>query len=103
MNAILMGMAISQAYTAESDAPPLGVVIHESARGLAPSNDPPLSFVFWKWFDEADTTQRAKIDALRWHLLDQFKWLEANHREQMYSLEALKRHRDACTEYFQLQ
>lgn len=100
MDAIVIGMPIGQAFRAEHEAPPYGIVVHESARGFAPQGVAPMSYVFWKWFDYAIAEQAPKLKAFRWHLTDYLNWLEHHHRAQLYPLEALTRHRQMADEYF---
>lgn len=100
MNAIVIGMPIAQAFRAEHEAPPYGIVVHESARGFAPRDAHPMSYVFWNWFDFDNAVPPPKLKAFRWHLTDYLNWLEQHHRSQLYSLEALTRHRQMADEYF---
>jgi hypothetical protein len=93
-----IGMAISQAYEAESFAPPFGVYIHESARAFAPLDDEPFRVNLWRWWDKDD----ALTWALRRTLANHFVWLSRNPVSALYEAQAMLKHKALADEYFKL-
>ena len=95
-----IGMAISQAYGAESDAPPMGVFIHESARAFAPQDSESHPFItnLWKWLAEDDPLWWA----IRLTLVEHFSWLKRNPVGSLYKEDSLLRHKALAGEYFRL-
>ncbi|WP_147291713.1 hypothetical protein [Sphingorhabdus pulchriflava] len=54
LSRVEFGAPIIQAYHAESDAPPYGVSIHESARAFAPPGEQPFRTTHWLWWPTMD-------------------------------------------------
>jgi hypothetical protein len=95
---LLIGMPMIQAMKAESDAPPFGIYIHESARAFSPDDANPLSHVWWKWY-ENDHHQLAA--ALYDVLSAYFDRCKDRHREiPHYSKEKIKEHQEQLDQYF---
>lgn len=58
LDQVLFGSPIIQAYTAESEAVPFGVAVHESARTFAEAGEQPFNLNHWFWWHHEDSLAR---------------------------------------------
>ncbi|WP_244478312.1 hypothetical protein [Methylobacterium sp. Leaf113] len=85
LSRVAFGPAIIQAFRSESNAPPYGIAIHESARAFAPPNSSPFLMSHWLWWiAHADLKQPSGApplsvlkDVLCSDILSHFKWLRS--------------------------
>jgi hypothetical protein len=54
-DSIIIGVPMADAYTAEAEAPPFGIHIHQSARTRAPDDKEPIPQYWWEWWDESES------------------------------------------------
>lgn len=79
---VAFGPPIISAYRAETNAPPFGVAIHESARAFSPKGFEPFRMTHWLWWQNQEEMELAKgvslpdlKDCLLFELQRQFQWL----------------------------
>ena len=95
-NSILLGMPVVQAHSNESQAPPFGIFVHESARALAPTGENPLHEVWWRWARYNDPTWIALGANLQQHLV----WCEERSMPLNYPKDRIAAHRNMVEQYF---
>jgi hypothetical protein len=97
-DALLLGMPLAQAYSAESSAPPFGVAVDESARAFCPPGDRPFRFVWWDWFSsvEPPLVVADMVGALKQY----FQYQREHHHTTGYALERIDHHEQLAVEYF---
>lgn len=97
----MVGLPIVQSFLSESEAPPFGVFIHESARAFAPDGDDPFNFVWWKWFEsnkkKYDNTDLARD--IRDTLNDYYEWAKSNSERINYSENKIEEHKQLVNQY----
>ncbi|NOZ23991.1 MAG: hypothetical protein GXP25_23180 [Planctomycetes bacterium] len=96
-DSILLGMPMIQAFLGESNAPPYGVYVHESARAFSPEEESPFRHVWWKWFLPAS---RALAQQLASELELYFEWCRQRWRPLEYPEERIRVHREMGCQYF---
>lgn len=96
-DALLMGMAVIQAYLSESSAPPFGLFIHESARAFSPEGQLPIPHSYWKWVNSNNQTVWTAIKA---QLPAYLKWCSENSYLLGYPIEAIMKHTEMSNQYF---
>lgn len=94
-NAIMLGMPMVQAHTSETNAPPFGLYIHESARTFAPPGQEPIHHVWWKWAAKSDPTWKA----LKTTIISHFKWCQKNSFALEYKPERITVHLQMSEQY----
>jgi hypothetical protein len=97
-NGILLGMPLVQAYTAERDAPPFGVFVHESVRAFGQLGQHSISTPLWRWWTK--NTENSKIAAaLLPCLRNYFDWSRSNPVTSGYSADRIDLHKVLAEEY----
>jgi hypothetical protein len=105
---VQFGPPIIQAYKAESDAPPYGVAIHESARAFAPEGEFPFRQTHWLWWTTLTELPRPEgmvslpdlARCLSVDLLEHFAWMERTAMFQGLPREKIKEWAERVTQYF---
>ncbi len=97
---VILGMPLAQAVEAERNAPPFGIIIHESARAFAPAGEKPLCFVLWRWWNEHKPDD--VVNKLKLELTEYFKWAERNSTELQYPADSRQKHFASIQEYFNI-
>ncbi len=98
---LAIGVAIGQAYSAESKAPPFGYYVDMTARSTASYNDLPYLSSFDRWWTRSEQDE---IDAAFGPtLLGHFAYLEGKVRELEYPPDRLREHRELAKEYFRFK
>lgn len=97
----LVGLPIVQAFLSESEAPPFGAYVHESARAFAPDDDEPFRFVWWKWFRSNDDQYNQEDLALdvREKLIEYYDWGRENSNRIGYKSERIDKHEQLAEQY----
>jgi hypothetical protein len=95
---LALGIAIGQAYTAESKAPPFGYYVDYTARSTASVDAFPYISAFFRWWSVKTEGRAAKNFGQ--HLEKHFAYLSGRRRELEYPEERLKEHRELAREYF---
>jgi hypothetical protein len=98
-NALLLGMPIIQAYQSERKAPPFGVYIHESARTFSATDETPLPFVWWKWFQQGDEVNKRLYEAI----VEHYSWCQKNSYSLTYDQGRLSEHERMAKEYLAIE
>ena len=97
-NGILLGMPLVQAYTAERDAPPFGVFVHESVRAFGQLGQHSISTPLWRWWTK--NTENSKIAAaLLPCLRNYFDWSRSNPVTSGYPADRIDLHKLLAEEY----
>lgn len=96
-DSILLGMPMVQAHLSEADAPPYGILVHESARTFAPLGQEPLHHIWWRWDNAAN---HAVWSALQDNLNVYFDWCAERSLRLGYSLDRIKAHKNMVAQYF---
>ena len=97
-NGILLGMPLVQAYTAERDAPPFGVFVHESVRAFGQMGQHSISTPLWRWWTKS--TENSKIAAaLLPCLRNYFDWSRSNPVSSGYPADRIEVHKVLAEEY----
>ncbi|WP_152423293.1 hypothetical protein [Haloterrigena salina] len=98
---IVLGDPISQAFDSESNAPPYGVYIDESARGFSSKGDDPFNRVWLDWyhhrFGENDYEEIAGL--MRILLIEYFDWCDDNSGRIRYPDDRRKEHKKWAKQY----
>ena len=97
---IAIGMAISNAYQAEKQAPPFGIFVHESARAAAPENHLVMTDVFHSWYDETNPVDAELLKDFRPKFKEYYSWVRKNHRKILYPQDRIEEHYRMAEEYF---
>lgn len=95
-NSMLVGVPMADAYEAESEAPPFGIHIHQSARTLAPEGEEPIPQYWWKWWTDSDDLPEDLLDLLE----EYFDYFEDS-RHSAYSQDKIDEHREMAEAYLQ--
>lgn len=98
-DALLLGMAIIQAYLSESSAPPFGLFVHESARAFSPQGQKPIPYSYWKWLN---LKNKKTWGTIRQKLPEYLKWCSNNSLLLGYPSDAIKKHTEMVDQYFKL-
>jgi hypothetical protein len=93
---LLLGMPVIQAHVGESQAPPFGVFVSESARGFAPGGTGPFVEVWWRWFESANHKLAVK---LREGLEAYYDWCEAHALPILYDSARIQAHRTMARQF----
>lgn len=96
-DALLLGMAVIQAYLSESSAPPFGLFVHESARAFSPQGQPPIPHSYWKW---VNSSNREIWIETKEKLHEYLKWCSENSLPLGYPSDAIKKHTEMVSQYF---
>lgn len=97
-NGILLGMPLVQAYTAERDAPPFGIFVHESVRAFGQVGQHSINTPLWRWWTKG--TENSKIAAALLPCLhDYFGWSRSNPVTSGYPADRIEFHRVLAEEY----
>lgn len=97
-NGILLGMPLVQAYTAEREAPPFGVFVHESVRAFGQVGQHSINTPLWRWWTK--NTENSKIAAALLPCLhDYFGWSRSNPVASGYPTDRIEIHRVLAEEY----
>lgn len=97
-NGILLGMPLVQAYTAERDAPPFGVFVHESVRAFGQMGQHSISTPLWRWWSK--NTENSQIAfALLPCLRNYFDWSRSNPVSSGYPADRIEVHKVLAEEY----
>lgn len=96
-DALLLGMAVIQAYLSESLAPPFGLFVHESARAFSPQGQLPIPHSYWKW---VNSNNQPAWTAIKAQLPAYLKWCSDNSQPLGYPSEAIKKHTEMVAQYF---
>ena len=97
-NGILLGMPLVQAYTAERDAPPFGVFVHESVRAFGQVGQHSINTPLWRWWTRSNENSKIAA-ALLPCLQDYFGWSKSNPVASGYPAERIEFHRVLAEEY----
>jgi hypothetical protein len=97
-NAILLGMPLVQAYTAERTAPPFGVAVHESVRAFGQMGTRPVSVSLWRWWDK-NSENVGIAGALLPNLRAYYEWCRKNPVASGYAPERIDAHWALAEEY----
>jgi hypothetical protein len=97
-NSILLGMPLVQAYTAERDAPPFGIYVHESVRAFGHIREHPINTPLWRWWGRNSDCARIAA-ALLPSLQDYFAWSRSNPVTSGYLADRIDVHRVLVDEY----
>lgn len=97
-DAILLGMPLVQAYTAERDAPPFGIVVHESVRAFGQMGERPIGTPLWRWWTKSKENSKIAA-ALLSSLRDYFAWCLSNPVTSGYQADRIEVHRRLADEY----
>lgn len=96
-DSLLMGMPMIQAYLVESQAPPFGLFVHESARAFAPQEKTGIPHAWWKWVDSNNeqswSTLKAKLPLY-------MQWCEEHSMFIGYSKERISAHKEMVSQFF---
>ncbi|WP_152418119.1 MULTISPECIES: hypothetical protein [unclassified Haloferax] len=92
-DSILVGVPMADAYGAETDAPPFGIHIHQSARTLAPDGKEPIPQYWWQWWDDSGLASNL-FDLLEKY----FEYFEQS-RHSEYNPEKIELHREMAEAY----
>ncbi len=95
---LALGIAIGQAYEAESKAPPFGYYVDRTARSTASANAFPYISSFFRWWSIKSEGQQAQHFGQQ--LDHYFEYLCSRRRELEYPEDRLKEHRALAKEYF---
>jgi hypothetical protein len=96
-DALLMGLPMVQAHTAERLAPPFGVYVHESARSFAPAQQMPIRFLWWKWGIPANRNWQRLLPGLSRY----FGWCRKNSMSIGYEVSRIDAHESMAVQYLQ--
>ncbi|MFC7059174.1 hypothetical protein [Halovenus salina] len=95
-SALLIGVPVIQAVESESEAPPFGIYVHESARGIYPEDEEsPLEFKWWRWYEHRDIDSREIHSSLE----DYYNWCKQNSEKIDYDIDDLERHKRMAKQY----
>lgn len=108
---ILLGNPMIQAVQSESQAPPFGIYVDESARSVSTEYETSFNRIWYRWFYPKGrekfypTEKGRKFERLAkgiGYKLDQyFKWCENNHYMfDNYQIESIRKHREMADQYF---
>lgn len=95
---LAIGIAIGQAYEAESKAPPFGYYVDRTARSTASANAFPYVSSFFRWWKTK--TEEEQAQHFGQQLDNYFEYLCSRRRELEYPEDRLKEHRALAKEYF---
>lgn len=95
---VLLGLPMTQAYYSESEAPPFGIAIDDSARAFAPEGEKPFSFIWWDWFTsvEPPLDTGAMLEGLKKY----FDWHHEFTNTSGYRRDRITEHRQLAQEFF---
>ena len=94
-DALLLGMPMVQAHLSESNAPPFGIFIHESARAFAPVGQEPFHHAWWRW----DCSVNQKIwNDLKINIDDYFSWCMARSMNIGYDEARIQQHKKMASQ-----
>ena len=96
-DSLLFGMPMIQAYSAEGDAPPYGISVHESARAFCPSGD---NVIPHRWFMWRHSHNNETWKALKHELNKYLDWCSCRSRQIGYPKEKIEFHKEIANEYF---
>lgn len=96
-DALLLGMAVIQAYLSEALAPPFGLYVHESARAFSPQGEEPIPHSYWKW---VNASNQIEWSAIKEQLPAYLKWCSENSLPLGYPSDAIKKHIEMVDQYF---
>lgn len=98
-DSILIGMPLIQAYTSESNSPPFGLYVHESARAFAPPDCHPVTHILWRWWQTDDKAK--KVASVMLQELDKFyDYCRTHTAGTFYEPERIQAHQKLAHEYF---
>lgn len=97
-NSLIIGAPITQAFRGETNAPPFGIFVDESARAFAPEGSRPMDRRWYEWFRHHDPYHELARE-LGERLSDYYDWCEENTHRIGYSKSKIKRHRKMANEY----
>lgn len=95
-DSILLGLPMVQAHLGESNAPPFGLFVHESARSFAPPGQQPLHHMWWKWGSAGNPGWAALAQQLPQHL----DWCANRSLPLGYPMDRIAAHKQMVTQYF---
>jgi len=98
-DSLLIGLPMIQAIESESEAPPFGVHIHESARSFSPEDDTePMYEKWWEWYDNGDEEVATEVfKSLVDHLHSSYM---REHEIEGYTKEKIGKHVEMMSQYF---
>ncbi|SAY49426.1 hypothetical protein KRIGEM_02392 [Komagataeibacter rhaeticus] len=110
LDSVMFGPALIQAYRSETNAPPYGIAIHESARAFHPAEEQPFRMTHWMWWAPNEPSDYPKNlppmttfkNCLWAELKDHFDWLIATSIYHGLEKSKINQWAIACKEYFQL-
>src|SRR5437867_1770841 len=94
---LLLGLPMVQAHQAETNAPPFGVYVHESARSFSPPGTQPFHNVWWDWF-RGSTDLRNQLSS---KLQEHYVWCRAHASQLEYQPERIAVHEKMAKEYLE--
>lgn len=97
-DSLIIGAPITQAFRGETQAPPFGIFIDESARTFAPDENRPMDRRWYEWFRHHTPYQNLARD-LESRLQSYYDWCEANTHRIGYSKKKIEEHRQMTEEY----
>jgi len=100
---ILLGNPMIQAIRAESQAPPFGIYIDESARSISTEDEHSFNRTWYRWFypNQSGRSLGKLAIGIGYKLDKYFEWCENNrHMSDGYRLEDMKKHREMARQYF---
>lgn len=98
-DSMLIGMPLVQAFLSETNAPPFGIYVHESARAFAPPNSKPFSQILWRWWLSDDDAGKVAA-ALPKELNAYYDYCSDFPTTSGYALDRIESHRKLAREYF---
>jgi hypothetical protein len=109
LDQVVFGPPVIQAYRAEHDSPPYGVVIHESARSFSPQGERTFRSTLWRWWQPDDAGKFSAAtpglpaplkDVLVPELDAYFEYMDATLPYHAVKSESVKQWRELAHQYF---
>ena len=100
-NRILLGIALSQAFDREKEAPPFGLVLDDSVRAFGRIRATgTVSGLFWKWWNWDKTgTEGILVKELRRELGKYYDWCSQHSASIGYKPDRIKEHKELAMQY----
>lgn len=97
-DSILLGIPLAQAYRGESEAPPFGIFVDESARAFCAADETPFPFVWWDWYTKVAPC--LDVEDMHKALMDHFDWCKQYNVTIGYKPDRIESHMMLADEYF---
>jgi len=107
---VMIGSPVIQAYQAETNAPPFGIAVHESARAFAGEGDRPFPSTHWLWWVIGEGERRPEIigdfgkfkEVLRNEVASHLKWLGHYEMFNRVAEDKIKKYSSMSEQYFSI-